>query len=73
MWFNMYSIKLGEGGFIVYDVTTKKRQHKQPFTSKSKAKNYIKDLELGNADESKYHANKSIKGGWKDILRKPKR
>ena len=51
----MYNIKLGEGGFIVYNGD--KRMNKQPFTSQSKARNYIKDLESGNADESKYHAD----------------
>mgnify|MGYP003676073329 CR=1 FL=1 len=65
----MYNIKLEEGGFIVYN--DDKRMNKQPFTSQSKARNYIKDLEAGSADESKYHATKGIKGRskWKEILK----
>jgi hypothetical protein len=65
----MYNIKLEEGGFIVYN--DDKRMNKQPFTSQSKARNYIKDLEGGSADESKYHATKGIKGRskWKEILK----
>jgi glycosidase len=66
----MYRINLGEGGFIVYD-GDKKRMNKKPFTTKSKANNYITDLESGNADESKYHATKSKTGSWKHIFVEP--
>ena len=59
----MYSIRLEENGFVVYDITTKERQNKKPFTNKSKAANYIKDLESGNADESKYHITRGS-GRW---------
>ena len=58
----MYRINLGEGGFIVYD-GDKKRMNKKPFTTKSKANNYITDLESGNADESKYHITRG-RGRW---------
>ena len=63
----MYNIQLGEGGFIVYNGN--KRMNKQPFTSQSKARNYIKDLESGNADESKYHITRG-RGRWFNHLKR---
>lgn len=65
-----YTYKHEEGGVVVYHTATDKRMNAKPFTSRSKARQYIKSLYGDTNDESKLHREKKVSGNWKSVLRK---
>ena len=64
---NNYTIKLIENGVVVYDKDNN-RMNDKPFSSRSKANNYIKNLLADKKDESQAHSTETQ---FKEMPNKP--
>jgi hypothetical protein len=67
-----YELRVGKDGYYVVNTDTKKRKNKHGM-SKSKAKRYMAALYANKSTkeyDKKPERKKSIKGGWRSVLRK---
>ena len=67
-----YELRVGKDGYYVVNTDTNKRKNKRGM-SKSKAKRYMAALYANKSTkeyDKKPERKKSIKGGWRSVLRK---